>query len=175
MNLRLMAFIVFAVLSSLGQSLRRAPTRSVAQRPNAREIAQVMHCLTAVDLNWLGDSPTVLENAKRFHVGLTHDRRTYPGTDMMFVAVFRTATEGDVFELTHQAQTTAEKYNLENNGSFRVRGKEFTWPNEIFGGIWTHEYVERNIRSIMRGPKFWVQSKVVVTPAGVACTYYGSE
>jgi len=126
---------------------------AVAGSAKYTELTAIVHCLTDVELNWLGDYPTTVEKAKKFRAGLRHDRRTYPGDDVIFAVVFESPTQGDVFELMHYWSGKQAKYNLENNGSFELRGKAFAWRNEIFGGIWTHEYIERNIRKIMRGPK----------------------
>jgi hypothetical protein len=177
MKLPSIAYIVFAIVGCHGQSANAvgALPSAAAKSPQADEIIRIMHCLTEVELNWLNDSPPALEHIKRFQVGVRHDRETYPGDDVVIVAVFKSGTEGDVFELTHKGRGNSEKYNLENNGSFKLRGKGFVWPNEIFGGIWTHDYIERNIRRLMRGPKVWVRRKDVKTATSVACTYYGLE
>lgn len=152
------------------------PGTSGSPQSSLMESAEILHCLTEVELNWLGDWPSALEKATTFHVGLTHDRKTYPGQDVIIVVVFRNRLRGDVFELTGERRRHKSKYNLENNGSFKIVHKEFTWPNEIFGGIWTHEYIEKNIRKIMRGRKIWIRLKTAqkLMPT-VGCTWYGSN
>jgi hypothetical protein len=173
--MRLSAFVFLALVAS-ALSLAQSPARTPAGRPSRMsETIEIMHCLKARNLNWLGDSPPALEKAKRFHVGLRHDRKTYPGEDVVFVVVFENPTQGDVFELTREDHGRDRTYNLENNGSFRLGGKETRWPNEIFGGIWTHEYVEANIRKLTQSPKTWVQLNAVLKPLPeVTCSYYRS-
>jgi len=177
MKSRLIIFIVLVVYSSYGQSARPIGVPpAVAGPAKYAELTAIMHCLTDVELNWLGDYPPTVEKAKKFRVGLRHDRRTYPGDDVIFAVVFESPTQGDVFELMHYWSGKQAKYNLENNGSFELRGKAFAWRNEIFGGIWTHEYIERNIRKIVRGPKASVSLKTASKPiTNVTCTYYGSN
>ena len=158
-----------------------APARSGLNadgKPYSRlaEAVAIMHCLTKVELNWLGESLPAVEKTNTFRVGLRHDKNTYPGEDVIIVVVLESATRGDVFELRGERRQQGREYNLENNGSFKLRHKQFTWPNEIFGGIWTHEYIEKNITRIMRGPKVWVRLKTAQKPMpGVTCTWYGSQ
>lgn len=161
-------------------SAQTEPSLSVRTRSvyisRLHETKAIMHCLTARDLGWIGDAPTVIENRKLFHVGLRHDRKTYPAKDTVFLVVFKNRLQGDVFELTLRGKGNSRLYNLENNGSYKLGGKYIDWPNEIFGGIWTHEYFERNIRAIRRGPKVWVPLKTVTRPVlGVSCDYYGQD
>ena len=120
-----------------------APARSGLNadgKPYSRlaEAVAIMHCLTKVELNWLGESLPAVEKTNTFRVGLRHDKNTYPGEDVIIVVVLESATRGDVFELRGERRQQGREYNLENNGSFKLRHKQFTWPNEIFGGIWTH-------------------------------------
>lgn len=158
--------------SSRGQTLRSGG-RSETRVTESREI---IHCLTAVELNCLGDWPPAVEKFNTLRVGLRHDYKTYAGQDVTIVVVLESATRGDVFELTQERRRHGRKFNLENNGSFKLRHNEFSWPNEIFGGIWTHEYMEKNIKRIMRGPKVWVDVKTAQKAMPeVSCTWYGTE
>lgn len=62
---------------------------------------------------------------------------------------------------------------IENNGSFKLGPRGFEWRNEILGGIWTHEYVQRNVRKIMRGLKLWISVNAVRRPiSDVSCNSY---
>lgn len=141
-----------------------------------QETKAIMHCLTAYHLNWIGDALPAIERMKVFHVGLRHDRKTYPGEDMVFLVVFKNRLQGDVFELTVRGSRNHPLYNLDNNGSYKLGGKYIEWPNEIYFGIWTHEYFERNIRAIRRGPKVWMSRKTVTRPVpGISCDYYGQD
>ena len=152
-----------AVLISL------APACSAQSFAEARE---VMHCLKAGDLDWLGDSD-VLESAKTFLVGLRHDRRTYPGENVITAVVFEGREHGDVFELTREDKGLIRTYKIQNNGSFKLDHKRIQWQGEILGGIWTHHYIEMNIMKIIRGPKIWVPLKSVLRPAPhVICQSY---
>lgn len=139
------------------------------------EAVEIAHCLKTADLDWLADS-VVLETAKRVQIGLRHDRRTYPGQDVIIVVVFEGRSKGHVFEVIREDQEENRAYRIENNGSFRLGNYRMEWRGEILGGIWTHEYMEKNIRRIMRGPKVWVDVKTAEKPMPeVACTWYGSN
>lgn len=170
----LAATLCYAQAAEVGKPRPRAASRLHLSR--LQETEAIMHCLTAYHLNWIGDALPAIEKRRLFHVGLRHDRRTYPGEDTVFLVVFKNRLQGDVFELTLSGSGAHRLYNLENNGSYRFGGKETGWPNEIFGGIWTHEYFERNIRAIRRGPKVWVRLKSVTQPVpGISCDYYGQD
>lgn len=163
------SLLAFAVRASA------RPQRPLRQRPKVAEAIAVMHCLKARELNWLGDAVPTIMKGKKFSVGLRHDRKTYPGEDIVFLVASESPTRGDVFELTRKDHGSHRIYNLENNGSYRLGVGETRWPNEIFGGIWTHNYVEKNIRKIVRGPKSWIRVAAPVHPLpSVTCSYYGS-
>jgi hypothetical protein len=152
-----------------------ARTAVAAQQSRAVEAIEIMHCLKAADLDWLADSP-VLQRAKSFQVGLRHDRKTYPGEDVVFVVVFENPTQGDVFELTREDHGRDRTYRIENNGEFKLGRKGIEWPGEILGGNWTHDYIEANIRKLMHGPKIRVQLKTVLKPIQhVSCNSYMSK
>src|SRR5215471_3203548 len=115
MRLALMILMAFVGSTCYGQSLRPAKASTLTNESSkASEVVQIVHCLTEVRLNWLGEFPPAIEKAQTFHVGLRHDRLTYPGKDIVFVAVLESATAGDVFELTHERSGSQEKFNLEN-------------------------------------------------------------
>lgn len=138
----------------------------------AKELIEIMHCLKVGDRDWLADS-AALAKAKWLRVGITHDRRSYSGEDVIFAVVLESPASGDVFELTRHSDKTHREYTIENNGSFQLGRRGFEWRNEILGGIWTHEYFERNVRKIMRGSKIWVSAKSVLRPiTGVSCGSY---
>lgn len=134
-----------------------------------------MHCLKAQELNWIGNAIPALEKNKRFLVALRHDQKTYPREDIVFLTIFESPRKGDVFELTREDHGHRRTYNLDNNGSF-VLGRETSWPNEIFGGIWTHEYFEKNIRKLRHGRKTWIRLQTAQRLRPEArCSYYGSS
>lgn len=153
-------------------------TRNSANRvlvSPAAETMDVMHCLKARELNWIGDAIPALEKNNTFLVALRHDRQTYPGEDFVFLAIFESPRKGDIFELTREDHGDRRTYNLANNGSFVLGGKETAWPNEIFGGIWTHEYFEKNIRTLRHSRKNWLRLQTIQRPRRqVSCSYYGS-
>lgn len=148
---------------SLAATLCHAQAGGPPRPARTVEAFQVMHCLKTTDLDWLGNSPA-LERAKILEVGLRHDRKTYPGEDMVFVVVFEGPTRGDVFELTRKNHGRRRSYRIENNGEFKLRSGQVEWIGEILGGIWTHEYIEGNIKRIVRGPKTWVRVTDVLKP-----------
>ena len=141
-----------------------------------QETLEVMHCLKSGDMEWLANSQA-LTNAKTFVVGLVHDRTSYEyHWDHIVVVVFENRTRGDVFDLTHEDQGNHRTYRIENNGEFRLGHAEVEWPGEILGGNWTHDYIERNIRRVMRRPKIRVQLKKLPRPfPQVTCTSYVSD
>jgi hypothetical protein len=146
-----------------------------AQLSRTAETLEVMHCLKAGDLDWLGDSP-MLDRAKWLRVGLRHDRKTYPGEDVLFVVVFENRVKGDVFELTREDTGRHRTYTVVNNGSIDPRRKGLEWVGDVLGGIWTREYIARNAMKVMHGPKVWVQLKTVFKPLPqVTCTSYVSQ
>lgn len=162
----------FVTAVCFGQSERSADSSAQHYRLRVAEAREVMHCLKAGDLDWLGDSD-VLDKAKTFRLGLRHDRRTYPGEDVITVVVFESREQGDVFELTRKDKGLIRTYRIQNNGSFKLGAKGMQWPGEILGGIWTHDYIEANIRKIMHGPKIRVPLKMALRPAPhVTCQSY---
>ena len=79
-----------------------AQPRQRAKKLQIAEATEIMHCLRARGLTWLGDAVPAIAKGKRLRVGLRHDRKTYPGQDVVFVVVFESPMRGDVFELTRE-------------------------------------------------------------------------
>jgi len=60
-------FIVLVAYSSYGQSARPiGMSPAVAGSTKYTELTAIVHCLTDVELNWLGDYPPPLEKVKKF-------------------------------------------------------------------------------------------------------------
>lgn len=166
-RLRLLLVIVASVCASARPHLQ--------QGPKTAEAIEVMHCLKSGDLDWLGNSP-MLENAKSVSMGLRHDRKSYEREDHIIVVIFEHRTRGDVFDLTREDRGNRRIYRIENNGEFSLEHKTIEWPGEILGGNWTHDYMERNIRRVMRGPRIRVQLEVLPRSfPQVTCTSYVSD
>ena len=177
MKLVLMSLIAVIAVRCCGQSL--APTeslkRAAAQSAKMTEVIEVTHCLKAGDIDWLGDS-AFLDKSKVLHVAFSHDRKTYPGQDVIFVVVLESGTRGDVFELTHENQGSKRNYRVENNGSFKIGPKGLKWTGEILGGIWTHEYIERNIRRLLRQPSVAIPVRTALRSyREITCSSYVSD
>jgi len=175
MKVSLIALIFLAVASSHAQSSQptEAPTRAESRR--IREIIEVTHCLKVGEIDWLSDS-AVLEKAKILQVGLRHDRTTYPGKDVIFAVVLETPAKGDVFELTRENRQGVRSYRIENNGSFTLGAKGVKWRGEILGGIWTHEYIERNVRKLLKRRSITISIRAALRPNPQAtCSSYASE
>lgn len=134
------------------------------------EAAEIMHCIHLADL--LSDFPP-LQKATSFDIGLRHDRKTYPGQDIVIVAVFESQTRGNAFELVKETKGAHRNYHFTNNGSFILGKKETRWLNEILGGNWTHDYIEGNVRKIARGARQRVELKTALrSNLNATCTYY---
>lgn len=169
MKLILMVFTLLIVPVCYGQFMRG---EGDGQPSRATEIARILHCLTDVELNWLGDSAK-LDRAKALRVGLRHDRQTYPGKDFIFVVVLESSTKGDVFELTREDHKESRSCRIQNNGQSKIGHQGMEWPGEILGGIWTHEYVERNVRLLLKGPKITIPARAALkSNPRVTCSSY---
>ena len=175
MNLGLLPLVLLVIPSLYAQASRpnAVPTRAESRR--ITEIIEVTHCLKVGDIDWLGDS-AVLDKAKILQVGLRHDRKTYPGEDVIFIVVFENRTKGDVFELTRQDHKGIRSYRIENNGSFTLGPRGLKWRGEILGGIWTHEYIEENVRKLLKRRRIAISIKAALRPnPHVTCSSYVSE
>lgn len=109
-------------------------------------------------------------------VALSHDRKAYRGKDFIVVVVLESATKGDVFELTREDHGKKRSFRIENNGSFKVGHKGMEWPGEILGGIWTHEYMDRNIRRLLTQPSIAVTVRTALRfDPKLTCSSYLSD
>jgi hypothetical protein len=139
------------------------------QRLSTREVQNVTHCIKAGDRDWL-DAP--LSDAKSFYVGLTHDRRSYPGEDHIIAVVFQSRTAGQFFDITATCNDKCV-YTIQNNGAFKLQKKAIKLVGAPLGGIWTEEYLEKNIKKTFVGPKVRVQiSDIIHINPEVICKSY---
>lgn len=68
-----------------------------------------------------------------------------------------------MFTIFEEKKHGRSNLDIQNNGKFKVSasGRSIDFPDEILGGIWTHEHVESAIRRIERQPRFSISGEVV--------------
>lgn len=177
MKVALPAFLVLITSTcALGQPLQSRELQAThATLSRKTEVLEVMHCLKAGDLDWLADS-RALQKTRSFQVGLRHDSKSYAGQEHLIVVVFENRVQGDVFDLTRRQSRLHRTYRVENNGEFKITPRGIEWPGEILGGNWTHDYMETNIRKVVRGPRTWIQWNALNKHfPQVTCTSYVSK
>jgi len=113
-----------------------------------------------------------LSSAKSIHVSLTHDRQLYPGEDHIIAVVFQSRTVGQFFDITANCNRKCV-YTIQNNGVFKVEKNAINFVGAPLGGTWTQEYLEKNIKKTLNGPKTRVQiSDIINVSPEVSCSSY---
>jgi hypothetical protein len=156
-------FVLFIVLLGFAQQAQ-------PERDSLLEAQAVMHCIRAGDRDWL-IAPA--SSATRLRVGLIHDRKAYEGKDHIVVVVFESNTNGQVFDLRAEYENKQYVYTVVNNGSFTLKNGRLEFLDPPLGGVWTQEYLEKNIKKIAKGAKIWLSLSTLLKPlSGVTCSSY---
>ena len=128
-----------------------------------------MHCIKSGDRDWL--SPPLSE-ARTLRFGFGWDRRSNRGQSHLIVVVYEDRSKGQVLDLLEEHSNGQLRITVVNNGSFRMLFGKVDM-DELLGGVWTYEYLQRNVRSILKQQVYSTPISTLLRRfPGVACSSY---